>query len=306
MQKIITIIVTYNGEKWISTCIDCLQKSTLQTEILVIDNASVDNTVAIIKKEFPAVTLIESTANLGFGLANNIGLEKAIAQQADAVFLLNQDAYVAPETLAISLAAQNNDPVYGIICPVQLNGKGDAIDHLFKRYIGRGRSSQFVEDVFLQKASVPPVINVRFANAAAWLISAKCLHTVGLFHPIFKHYGEDNQYSSRAQYHGFKIGVCTKATVRHDREARNEQKENTLLRQINIIPLYILLDIRKPFWLTKILAKIKMNGFVKKAKVLSSPKINTAITERKKWIAENIGLLKDIRNNTKKIFHKPE
>lgn len=282
MQKIITIIVTYNGEKWIRACIDCLEKSTLKTEILVIDNASSDNTVSIIKNEYPGVELVESTANLGFGMANNIGLEKAIARRADAVFLLNQDAYVEPATLEVSLALQNSYPVYGIVCPLQLNGNGDDIDHLFKRYIGRGRSPQFVKDVLLQKATIPPVIDVRFANAAAWLISARCLHTVGLFHPIFPHYGEDNQYSSRAQYHGFKIGISTKTAVRHDREPRNDQKEDIILRQINIVPLYILLDIRKPFWLTKILAAIKMSRFNKKAKILASEKLSKAITEKKK------------------------
>ena len=93
-MKILTIIVSYNFEKWIDKCLGSLFSSEYPTEILVVDNCSKDNTVRIIKDKWKNVRLIESNSNLGFGKANNIGFEIAIKEKFDAVFLLNQDSWI--------------------------------------------------------------------------------------------------------------------------------------------------------------------------------------------------------------------
>ena len=82
-MKVYTIIVTYNGDKWIEKCLRSLRDSTLSLSVLVIDNASTDKTVNIVKEQFPEFQLIETGANLGFGKANNIGLEMALQKNAD-------------------------------------------------------------------------------------------------------------------------------------------------------------------------------------------------------------------------------
>jgi len=56
--------------------------------------------------------------------------------------------------------------------------------------------------------------------AAFWLISAECLMKVGVFDPIFFHYGEDGDYLSRVRFHGFKIGVVMDSIAYHDRQER--------------------------------------------------------------------------------------
>src|SRR5690606_31512456 len=63
-----------------------------------------------------------------------------------------------------------------------------------------------------------------FVNAAGWLLSRNILENIGGFDPIFFHYGEDDNYCQRAQYHGFKIGIVPNAFLLHDREDRTPQK----------------------------------------------------------------------------------
>lgn len=72
--SILTIIVTYNGMKWIDKCIHSVISPSIKSDIFVVDNASSDGTPDYIAKNFPTVLLTRSSKNLGFGAANNIGL----------------------------------------------------------------------------------------------------------------------------------------------------------------------------------------------------------------------------------------
>ena len=99
-KLIYTIVVTYNGMRWIDRCLNSLLATTIPTHILVIDNSSNDGTSEYIKTNFPSVEVISSNVNLGFGSANNIGFQKALDLKADFVFLLNQDASIEPDIVS--------------------------------------------------------------------------------------------------------------------------------------------------------------------------------------------------------------
>ncbi len=214
-----SIVVTYNGEKWIDKCFSSLLNTKFSGDhkVIVIDNGSKDNTVTILRNNFPDVEVIETGENIGFGQANNIGIKKALLDNADFVFLLNQDAWVEPNCIDKLIQIQNRDTKYGILSPIHLNGNEDLIDKLVYHYIsqnecGRGLFSDAINDNF--KCPYP----VEFVNAAIWLISRECIETVGMFDKMFFHYGEDGNYTQRVRYHGFKIGIVPSAKGYHDRE----------------------------------------------------------------------------------------
>ena len=102
-MKIYAIVITYNGKKWYDRCFGSLRDSEMPVETIVIDNTSTDDTIEYIKTHFPSVHLIESKENLGFAKANNIGIRYAIDNNADYVFLLNQDAWIENDTLTALL-----------------------------------------------------------------------------------------------------------------------------------------------------------------------------------------------------------
>ena len=77
-MKIYTIVVTYNGEKWVDKCFGSLQQSNIPVHIVAIDNASTDGTIKKIKNDYPEVEIIINKKNIGFGQANNIGLQRAL------------------------------------------------------------------------------------------------------------------------------------------------------------------------------------------------------------------------------------
>ena len=205
-KKIAVVIVTYNGEIWIKKNLNSLFNSNYPIDIIIVDNASTDETINIIK-EFNAIELIQNKKNLGFGKANNIGIDLAIKKGADAIFLLNQDTWIFENTISNLAEVLFEKPNLGIISPLHYSADETTLDENFNTYYNRFNNEEDSESLRI----------VPFVNAAAWLVSKECLSKTGYFDPIFNHYGEDRNYCERVKYHGFKIGIAKNATICHDR-----------------------------------------------------------------------------------------
>lgn len=216
-MKILTIIVSYNFTRWIKPCLESLSRSDYPTDVLVIDNGSQDDTVPTIRDAYPHVRLIANGENLGFGQANNIGMRLALEEGYDAVFLLNQDAWVAPDSIGFLAAQAEKHPEYGILSPVHLNGTGNRLDHGFASYVHQTDPARIPHD--------RDVIEAPFINAAFWFIPVRTLKRLGGFSPLFYHYGEDKDYVNRLHRYGLKVGYVPEAYGNHDRQSRPMTRE---------------------------------------------------------------------------------
>ncbi len=237
-MKILVIIVTYNGKKWYSECFDSLRNSTVPLSIIVIDNNSTDGTCEYIKQNYPEIILIDNNENLGFGRANNIGIEFAIKNKFDFVFLLNQDAWINPNTIENLCYIMETNPKLGIISPMQFNRTGKVLDRNFKILLNKKRNKR--------NSLNSEVQSVKFIMAAIWLIRFECIIKVGLFDSVFSHYGEDNDFSNRVIYHGYEVGVAKNVLGFHDREYRLMTEKEILKVKFAGI-LSILMDINLNF-----------------------------------------------------------
>lgn len=229
MRKVFVIIVTYKGHQWYERCFTSLRDSEYPVQTIVIDNASNDGTVEYIREHFPEIHLIESKENLGFGRANNIGLRYALDHGCDYVFLLNQDAWIQPNSISELVKSHEQFPEYGVLSPMHITAdkKGlfieiedGKIDH----------ANSLLSDCYFQ--SLKDVYTFKYINAAAWLITRRTLETVGGFDPIFFLYGEDDNYLQRMEYHGVKLGLIPKVQIIHDHQEteKNKTREYRLYR----------------------------------------------------------------------------
>lgn len=210
-MKIYIVIVTYNAEKWIDLSVKSVYDQNYN--VVVIDNASNDNTVKLIKQYYPKVQLIESTKNSGFGKANNTGLNIALKNGADYVLLLNQDAGVETGTIEKLVNEQQKSPEFWILTPLQRHSKGNCVEANFQKYLKKS-------GIELENSDESSTIKeMQFANAAIWLMTRNCIETVGGFDPLFPHYGEDNDYVNRLHYWGAKLGLAHTAIGYHERDA---------------------------------------------------------------------------------------
>ena len=205
-KKIAVVIVTFNGEIWIKKNLNSLFKTNYPIEIIIVDNASTDETIPIIK-EYNAIELIENKINLGFGKANTIGIDMALKKGADAVFLLNQDTWIFENTISNLAETLFENSNLGIVSPLHYSADEITLDKNFNTYYNRFNKEEDFESLRI----------VPFVNAAAWLVSKECFSKTGYFDPIFNHYGEDRNFCERVKFHGYKIGVAKNAAICHDR-----------------------------------------------------------------------------------------
>ena len=205
MKKILTILVSYNFEPWIDKCIPSLINSSYPTDIIIIDNASEDNTVQILKENYPSIIIVESKENLGFGKANNIGIEYAIANGYDYVYLVNQDAWL--EKNCILNLLESKAPTNTMLSPMHFDGTEKVLDRGFAKYLSAVNSQEELS-------------KITFVNAAFWFIPLSVIKKIGLFSPIFYHYGEDKDFSNRLNFHHIDTYIVRNAKAFHDRQSR--------------------------------------------------------------------------------------
>ena len=213
------IIVTYNGSKWIRRILDSLaeKEQGLPISIVVVDNGSTDDTLSIIRGEYPDVIVIENGKNLGFGKANNIGIEYAYNNGATHFLLLNQDASMAPGSVSKLVQVQTEGGL-PLVSPIHWNGDGTELDKSFCLFISESPGiNNLLRDLFRGKESVNDYYKVRYINAACWLLSRETVEMVGGFDPIYFHYGEDDDYCERLSYHGGAPYLVPGASMFHDR-----------------------------------------------------------------------------------------
>jgi hypothetical protein len=109
------VIVSYNARPHLEDCLESLTTSPPATphEIVVVDNASTDGSVAAVQRRWPAVTIIPQSVNAGFAAGNNVGIR---ASNGALILLLNNDTIVPPgavDTLVAALLARPDAAVAG-------------------------------------------------------------------------------------------------------------------------------------------------------------------------------------------------
>ena len=103
------VIVSFNTRNALRESLQSVDREVkdLRSEIIVVDNGSVDGSPEMVEQEFPHVQLIQSAENLGFGVANNVAIE---ASRGRYVVLLNSDAFLCPGSLRLAVRNMEHSP----------------------------------------------------------------------------------------------------------------------------------------------------------------------------------------------------
>jgi len=185
-------------------------------DVILVDNASHDDTCAAVMTAFPAVRVIENRANLGFAEGNNVALRLALAEGYPYVLLLNNDATIAPDALRLLLQPLTDDPRVGIsgpaICylddPDRVWSAGGTID----RRSGAVSSERCDQAVTTLPATPYAVDHV---SGCAMLIRTAAIARAGLLDARFFMYYEETEWCARIARHGYRIVVVPQARVWH-------------------------------------------------------------------------------------------
>lgn len=228
-MKISIIIVSFNTKEFIKKCLNSIyqtvDKKKIVFEVIVVDNASLDNSSEFIKKEFPQVVLIENKVNTGFSKANNQGIKKATG---DYIFFLNPDTELRENTLEVLLDFLETHQDAGIVTSrVELpNGKLDDASHRgFPTpwnalcYFS-GLSKLFPKIPLFSGYSMSckdfkTIHEIDACVGAVMLVRRKAGEEIGWWDEDFFWYGEDLDFCYRIKEKGWKIYFVPSVSVLH-------------------------------------------------------------------------------------------
>lgn len=207
------VVVTYNGSYWIGSCIKSIQGSTYSNiVIVVIDNASRDDTVLILEKEFPGLKVIQFPRNRGYAAASNKGIEVVMSLGAEFVLILNQDIVLEEKCIEEMVWAAQEKGSSAIYSPFQLSYDGEHLDPIFARNVV-GKSAEIVSDLW--RGRLARTYQVEEIIGAAMMVHSRVLKSIGMLDELFFMYGEDSDYCRRAKCAGFYLCIVPSAVVRH-------------------------------------------------------------------------------------------
>ena len=230
------IIVTYNSADEIGPCLDSLVGRTdpLATTITVVDNASTDGTVDLVRRAWPSVQIIASASNTGFSRANNRGIR---ATTGDYVLLLNPDTTAPPGAIQALVHALAVRPEAAVAGPRLLNGLGvpelswgDPLspwNELKRKVFSSLYHRQIPRIVRMVDRSSRQTREVAWVSGACMLIRRPDLVAVGLLDERYFMYTEDVDLCMAMTTRGRAVVYVADAEVVHHRGRSGAHNPNT-------------------------------------------------------------------------------
>jgi N-acetylglucosaminyl-diphospho-decaprenol L-rhamnosyltransferase len=263
------VLVNYNTGYLLSRLFASLSAATsgLHTELIIVDNASTDDSLDILKR-CGSAELIRNTTNVGFGRANNQAMQVVRGRY---VLLLNTDAFVAPDTLLKTVDFMDRNPNCGIL-GVKLIGDDGSLQpscryfptpwNVFLARSGLARffkNSRLVDDMNWDHASIQ---QCDWVPGCYYLLRSEVVHRVGLFDPRFFLYYEEVDHCQRVKRAGWSVIFYPFTEVVHigGESAKADGEVTRFGRQISSLQIESeLLYFRKYFGRTGVMASVLLS-----------------------------------------------
>ena len=250
------VIVNYNVQYFLEQCLLSVQRAcqNLSHEIFVVDNASKDDSVEMVRIKFPLVKLIANADNPGFSKANNQAITQA---QGEFVLILNPDTVVAEDTFLKCISFMESQPQAGALGTKMIDGKGNFLPEskralptpevAFYKIFGLAalfpKSKKFGR-YHLGFLSKDDTHEVEILSGAFMFFRKKVLDKIGYFDESFFMYGEDIDLSYRVIKAGYKNFYFADTTIIH---YKGESTKKGSLNYVKVFYEAMLIFARKHF-----------------------------------------------------------
>jgi hypothetical protein len=213
---VISVILNTNRCEDTLACLASLEKTTYPNQrTIVLDNASTDGSVEAIRSQFASVQLIELEQNLGYAGNNNFGVELAIRQDADWVFVLNEDTIVAPDCIRNLIEAAKSNPRAGILGPtVYHNAEPDVIQSAGVRLAWNWSTFHLGQNE-PDRGQYGSPSQVDCVSGCALLIKRQVIQEIGALDARFFYYWEETDWCKRASLGGWEVLHVPAAKIWH-------------------------------------------------------------------------------------------
>ncbi|MCC7494659.1 MAG: glycosyltransferase family 2 protein [Fimbriimonadaceae bacterium] len=236
------VIVNYNTRDLLDRCLTSLAQHPPpgRCEIVVVDNASRDGSVAMLRARHPAVRVIASRRNLGFAGGNNLALRNAAAE---AVLLLNSDTTVRAGALRALLEQLAEHPAVGVVGPRLILPDGSVQASCFAPpTLARWAAAQFNLDrlpALARWLGQPAAAALTTPTAVGWLTGAallvrgSALQQVGPLPTDYFMYWEDVDWCRRFAAAGWELRYLPSAVIDHHHGASSQHARGAMIAANN-------------------------------------------------------------------------
>ena len=233
--KVSIVIPNWNGIEHIFECLASVFKLDYTNfEVILVDNRSSDGSPEAVAQQFPTVKVIRNSENLGFAEGCNVGIEQAIRNEADYIWLLNNDAFADPRSLGALVRAAEKDETIGMTGskvffyddPKVLWGVGMRINWIRGETYPIGwretDQGQFNE-----------CRDVEGLSGCSLLVKRVVCSSVGLLDKDYFLYAEEIDWCVRARKNGFRCVVVPESIVIHKEGASSGEDFRPLFGYYN-------------------------------------------------------------------------
>lgn len=239
MIDISIIIVSYNTKEFLARALnslfDAIKGSSLTAEVIVIDNASIDQSAEMVEKEYGKVIFIKNKENLGFSKANNIGIKKAKGKY---LLFLNPDTILSEKTLERMIEFMEENQIAGAAtCKVELtNGKLDDASHRgfptpwnsFSYFSGLSKifpKTKIFGGYNLGWENFNKTHQIDACAGAFMMVRRQAGEEIGWWDEDYFFYGEDLDFCYRLKQKGWKIFYVPTVSIFHHKSVSGGIKD---------------------------------------------------------------------------------
>ena len=229
VRRVLVVVVTHQSAQVVQECLRSIPAAVSdgpEATTVVVDNASTDETLALVEEVAPDVEKLSLSTNDGYAAAINAAMARFMTAETDAVMVLNPDVRLEAGSIA-SLLEALEVPGVGIAVPLLTHESGSlqpslrreptVLRALGEAVLGGDLAGRFpiLGEVVVDPESYSRPNRVAWATGAAMLISSECLRSVGAWDESYFLYSEETDYCLRAKDRGFAVMFWPDAAAVH-------------------------------------------------------------------------------------------
>ncbi len=239
MKHVAVVIVHFRHVDETVSCLRALDQSFLpniELQTIVVDNGGSSEAEKEIKPAFPTIHVIEQSSNTGFSGGNNAGIDWALKNGYEYIFILNNDTIIHKDTIQNLASALSDHASWGIAAPKIYFSVGREFHHDRYKPSERGKVIWYAGGVvnwntisgshrgvdLVDNGQFDIESETDFASGCAMMVRREVFKSIGIFDERFFLYYEDLDFSIRARHAGFTIGFYPKACMWHKNAASSE------------------------------------------------------------------------------------
>ncbi|HSE89352.1 MAG TPA: glycosyltransferase family 2 protein, partial [Candidatus Binatia bacterium] len=218
VPRVGVVILNYNGKALAEKCLRSVMESSYPNkDIMVVDNASSDDSVAYLRALFPEVTVLENPENFGVAGGRNRGFREAVSRGSDYILSLDNDAYIDPSLIGELLAVAESDPGIGVLGPKTYSDDGS------DRIQCAGGRITYTQNVCSERGAgekdcgqYDKIEDVDYFPGCGFMARREVFEKLDFVDESFHGYGhEDTDFCFRAAQLGYRVVYVSKAVMWH-------------------------------------------------------------------------------------------